>query len=56
MATKRELENICARLQELDIQLHDLFARKEELVKDLTQEEKNKLHGMVMADGKSHFC
>lgn len=56
MATKRELENICARLQELDIQLHGLFARKEELVKDLTQEEKNKLHDMVMADGKSHFC
>lgn len=56
MATKRDLENICARLQELDIQLHDLFARKEELVKDLTQEEKNKLHDMVMADGKSHFC
>ena len=56
MATKRELENICARLQELDIQLHALFERKEELIKDLTLEEKNKLFDMVMNDGRSHFC
>lgn len=56
MATKKELESICAKLQEIDVQLHALFERKQELVKDLTQEEKNKLSHMVMADGKSHFC
>lgn len=54
--TKTELKIVAARLQEIDEQLHALFARRKEIMDALTQEERNKVFDLVMNDGKSHYC
>lgn len=54
--TNRELKDLAIRIQEIDEQLHILFARREELKEGLTQEEKNKLYDLIMSDHKSHYC
>lgn len=53
--TNRELKDLAIRAQEIDEQLHALFARREALQEGLTQEEKNKLWDMIMSDHKPHF-
>lgn len=50
------LKKRCERIREIDVTLAQLFKELYKLYHDgLTIEQHNKLHHMVMSDGKPHF-
>ena len=53
--TKVELREIVAALKENDKVLHYLFKSRQELVANLTPEEKDHVHRMLYSDGESHY-
>lgn len=53
--TKAELREVVAALKENDKMLHNLFKIRENLVADLTPEEKDYVHRKLYSDGESHY-
>lgn len=50
------LKKRCKRIREIDVALSQLFKEQYKLYHDgLTIEQHNKLHHIVMSDGKPHF-
>jgi hypothetical protein len=53
--TNKEFSEAVEKIQLLEIKANQALTEIEEIKKQMTPEERNKLFDILMADGKSHF-